>query len=76
MTTYKHEEGTTLHTSQTCHPYNSDWQCVDGNYDGAPDAGPQVVGEGATEILSIMDYYEKRIEWLDDLANELKELEL
>lgn len=33
-----------------------DWYCVDDNYDGAPDAGPQIVGWGATEEEAITDY--------------------
>ncbi len=34
-----------------------DWSCVDTNYDGAPDAGPQLMGQGRTEQLAIDDYF-------------------
>jgi hypothetical protein len=33
-----------------------DWSCVDNNYDGAPDAGPQIVGYGRTENEAIEDW--------------------
>lgn len=33
-----------------------DWSCVDSNYDGAPDAGQQIVGHGKTEKEAIQDY--------------------
>ncbi len=36
-----------------------DWSCVDDNYDGAPDAGPQIIGYGKTEQEAIEDWLEK-----------------
>jgi hypothetical protein len=63
MATYKLPDGTTLYTSFV---YPSipirqfDWSCVDDNYDGAPDAGPQCHGSGATEQEAINDYFEQR----------------
>lgn len=35
-----------------------DWSCVDDNYDGAPDAGWQCRGEGRTEFLAVVDFYD------------------
>ena len=32
-----------------------DWSAVTVDYDGAPDAGPQFVGHGATEAEAIAD---------------------
>lgn len=39
-----------------------DWHCIDEDYDGAPDAGPQLVGTGATEIEAIYHYLEQYLE--------------
>lgn len=35
-----------------------DWCVIDENYDGAPDAGWQCTGAGATEFLAVLDYYD------------------
>lgn len=41
-----------------CRDY--DWICVDeDSYDGAPDAGLQIVGAGRTEEEAIKDFYEQ-----------------
>lgn len=66
MTTYK-ISGLTLHTSYEMTPIpmrQFDWSCVDDNYDGAPDAGIQLAGKGATEIEAIHDYLEQYLESL------------
>lgn len=34
-----------------------DWSCVSVDYDGAEDAGPQIMGHGATEVEALADYY-------------------
>jgi hypothetical protein len=48
-----------------------DWAAVfDDEYDGAPDAGPQLVGRGATEAEAVADLLEQAA----DLA-ELAEME-
>jgi hypothetical protein len=37
--------------------------CVDSDeYDGAPDAGPQLVGQGDTEAEALADFHEQRLE--------------
>ena len=39
------------------------WHAYDENiYDGAPDAGPQIVGLGATAEAALADYDEQRAE--------------
>lgn len=48
-----------LYTDQICPPYDNSYCCVDENYDGAPDAGPQIVGNGDTEEEAIEDYFEQ-----------------
>ncbi len=49
-----------IHTDQTDslvpHFY---WQAVTDDYDGAPDAGPQPVGNGSTEQEAIDDLLEQ-----------------
>lgn len=58
MGTYK-ISGLTLHTTFVHPPIpmrQFDWQCIDDNYDGAPDAGWQCTGGGETEIEAIYDY--------------------
>ena len=41
-------------------PYRgNDWCAYSDDYDGAPDAGPQVVGWGATEAEAVADLKEK-----------------
>lgn len=42
-----------------------DWEAFTDNYDGAPDAGPQPYGYGATEEAAIADLKEQ----LADLEN-------
>lgn len=64
MPTYK-ISGITLHTEYDFPPIpyrHLDWSCVDDNYDGAPDAGRQLHGSGATEIEAIHDYLTQLIE--------------
>lgn len=39
-----------------------DWSCIDDNYDGAPDAEPQIVGAGTTEIEAIKDYLDQYLD--------------
>lgn len=56
--------GHVLHTRYECPsiPVREwDWCCVDDNYDGAPDAGPQIVGTGRTELEAIYNYLEQII---------------
>ena len=58
MATYK-ISGLTLYTSYYMTPIplrQFDWSCIDDNYDGAPDAGPQLHGRGATELEALFDY--------------------
>lgn len=58
MSIYK-ISGLTLHTSYDYPPIPTrqfDWSCVDDNYDGAPDAGNQIVGVGKTEVEAICNY--------------------
>ena len=44
-------------------PTDSRWSAVDDStYDGAPDAGPQRVGTGSTEIEAVLDYVAQIIE--------------
>jgi len=38
---------------------NWDWSCVNDNYDGAPDAGRQIIGIGRTEQEAIINYLEQ-----------------
>lgn len=39
-------------------PPNERWSAFDDDtYDGTPDAGPQIVGYGATEAEAIADYW-------------------
>lgn len=35
-----------------------DWQALPDDYDGAPDAGWQPTGSGATEFEAVLDFYE------------------
>ena len=37
---------------------NCDWSAVTDNYDGAPDAGPQLTGSGATEDEALAEIKE------------------
>ena len=40
--------------------FGSPYMCVDDDtYDGAPDAGPQLIGRGDTEEESIHDYLDQ-----------------
>lgn len=36
-----------------------DWSCVEDNYDGAPDAGIQIIGIGKTEQEAIDNWLEQ-----------------
>lgn len=48
---------------------SSDWAAYDDNtYDGAPDAGPQVVGWGETEEEAVADFREQWAEMMEELA--------
>lgn len=53
----------TLRTENTYPPIpnrNFDWTVIDDDtYDGAPDAGPQLMGSGPTETLAIEDFWEQ-----------------
>jgi hypothetical protein len=58
MTTYT-ISGITLYTTYefpSIPVRQFDWTCIDSDYDGAPDAGPQLHGTGATEVEAIVDY--------------------
>ena len=59
ITTHKFDGGIILYTSQVCPPYDNTYQCIDDNYDGAPDADYHVVGEGINDQAAIVDWYEK-----------------
>lgn len=64
MATYK-ISGLTIHTDYDMTPIplrQFDWSCTDDNYDGAPDAGVQLHGRGATEIEAILDYLQQYVE--------------
>lgn len=39
-----------------------EWIAIDDNYDGAPDAGAQIVGYGSTEKEAVMDYFDRKDE--------------
>ncbi len=61
MPTHKFDNGITLHTSYDFPPISirtMDWSCVDDNYDGAPDAGYQIIGTGKTEQEAIDNWFE------------------
>ncbi len=61
MSTYKFND-TKLHTDYVFPPIpdrRMDWACIDDNYDGAPDAGRQIVGVGKTEQEAIINYFEE-----------------
>jgi hypothetical protein len=43
--------------------YDNSYACIDTNeYDGAPDAGPQLIGRGKTEEEARADFFEQRME--------------
>ena len=57
MTTHK-IDGHVIHTEYDFPPIpirSFDWSAVLDDYDGAPDAGPQLVGTGRTEQAAIDD---------------------
>ena len=44
-------------------PLGFGFRCIDDNtYDGAPDAGPQMVGEGKTPEAAKMDFWDQWME--------------
>ncbi len=52
----------TLYTSYDYPPIpyrGMDWSCIDSEYDGATDAGRQIVGVGRTEQEAINNYFEE-----------------
>ena len=51
---------TTIYTDQK---YDCTWTAYDENYDGAPDAGPQIVGYGNTEEEALREYRLKLMEF-------------
>lgn len=51
---------TTINTHYS-HSYHV-WIATDDTYDGTPDAGQQIVGQGATERESVMDYFIRKEE--------------
>ena len=38
--------------------YDCSYMCIDDNYDGAPDAGQQIIGNGKTQIEALADYFQ------------------
>jgi len=61
MTAQLNFRGNFLHVNYVHPPVpirDWDWQVTDDNYDGAPDAGWQCHGEGRTEFLAVLDFYE------------------
>jgi hypothetical protein len=47
----------------TSNPFGPKFTCIDSDeYDGAPDAGPQLVGQGDTEEEAKEDFYDQRLE--------------
>ena len=51
-----------IHTSFDFPPIpirSADWSAILDDYDGAPDAGPQYIGRGATEAEAIRDLVEQ-----------------
>ncbi len=55
-----------LYISQRCPPYDNTYVCVSENYDGAPDADEQIIGEGATPEEAKEDYYMQSAAQLHD----------
>jgi hypothetical protein len=54
-------------------PPSERWHAYDDDtYDGAPDAGPQVVGHGATEYAAIADFWRQVAEHHEEQAAEIQ----
>lgn len=64
-------EGREMKLRITAHEFGPQFSCIDDNeYDGAPDAGPQLVGQGDTEEAARKNFMEQWIE--RECARDLK----
>ena len=73
MTTHKFDRGITLYTSYEFPPIPirwMDWSCVSSEYDGAPDAGFQIIGQGINEQAAIDDWWEQYEQWSGEVRAE------